>query len=269
VRRTHVVFRSHNNILGGKSCAGGSTGDGEGHGTASASNAVGRIGVAHEAKIVPVKVFPHGRLSTSLSRLICGLNWVKRYNDTHPTEADDIDVVSMSISGPGSPGLRRAVARLVADGVVITAAVGNHGGAPRYPAAYPGVIAVTALAGGTTMASFSAHGGDLTAPGVNIRSAENDSDRAFSSRTGTSRSTPMVAGAAAIILSENAALNVQGSLRTSGKCPNGSINGDSGFCPGRWRGDADRRAEPLINAYCAGILADPAPGAVDVPRCGF
>ena len=270
VKRSHVVFESHDNIQGGKTCVGGTTADGEGHGTASASNAVGRIGVAHEAKLVPVKIFPHGSLSTSLQRVICGLNWVRKYNEAHPGEVDDIDVVNMSISGPGSFGLKQAVKRLLEMGVVITAAAGNHGGALRYPARYKNVIAVSALATGKAMASFSGYGADLTAPGVNIRSAENDSKTAFSNRTGTSRSAPQVAGGAAIVLSEDPTATiaeVQSALRTSGRCPNGEIHGSGGFCPGRWRGEKDSNADPLVNAYCAGILADPlatAPGA-----CGF
>jgi subtilisin family serine protease len=264
VKRSHVVFQSHDNIEGGKSCVGGVPNDGEGHGTASASNAVGRIGIAHEAKLVPVKIFPHGSLSTTLRRVICGLNWVRKHNEANPGH---IDIVNMSISGPGSTSLKRAVRRLLDQGVVITAAGGNHGGAPRFPAAYKGVIAVSALTTSKAIASFSAYNGDLTAQGVNVFSAENDSKTAYSSRTGTSRSAPQVAGAAAIVLAENPTADVQAVLQFSGKCPNGEIHGSPGFCSGRWRGDRDRNAEPFINAYCAGVRADPI--ATDIPNCGF
>ena len=63
----HNVFQATANVVGGKCCVGGGTADGEGHGTASASNAVGRLGVAHDATIVPVKVFSGASLSTPIS----------------------------------------------------------------------------------------------------------------------------------------------------------------------------------------------------------
>jgi subtilisin family serine protease len=253
VDKSHNVFEAHDNIKGGKSCVGGGTADLEGHGTASASNAVGKIGIAHEATVTPVKVFPGASLNTTLAALICGLNWVRRHN-VGLLETEDIDIVNMSVAGPGSSGLKKAVNKVLDSGVVITAAAGNNGGATQSPANYAGVIAVSALGGGDRMASFSARGGDMTAPGVGIFSAENGGG--YSRRSGTSRSSPMVAGAAAIVLGENAAADVRSVLRKSGKCPNGDINGASGgFCPGRWRGD-DSNAEPLVNAYCAGDWAD-------------
>jgi aqualysin 1 len=264
VRRSHKVFRAHNNVKRGHSCVGGGTFDGGGgHGTASASQAVGKIGVAHEAALIPVKVFPNGSLQTSLELLICGLNWVRKHNRNNPGH---IDVVNISIAGPGSDALQKAVTKVQNAGIVIAAAAGNHGGAALFPARYRGVLAVTALETGKAMASFSASGGDLTALGVNILSAEDERDGAFSHRSGTSRSSPQVAGAAAVVLGEDPNANVRAVLRTSGRCPNGNVNGDAGFCPGRWAGD-DARAEPLINAYCAGVLANPvdtAPGT-----CGF
>ncbi len=255
----HEVFQAHSNVLPGHGSCGGSSGtnDLNGHGTATAGNAAGRIGVAHEANIIPVKVFPGASLSTTWSRVVCGLEWVK-------ANSSQVDIVNISIAGAGNGALRKAIASVLAEGIVVVAAAGNSGGATQAPARYRGVIAATALAGGNAMARFSSSGGDLTAPGVGIHSA--DRNGGFSSRSGTSRSSPMVAGAAAIVLAEDPAANVLDVLRTSGTCPDDQVNGSSGFCAGRWRSD-DSNAEPLINAYCAGVFADPV--AVDLAGCGF
>lgn len=254
----HPVFREHDNILPGhgRCGGGGSSEDRSGHGTATASNAVGTIGVAHEAKVVPVKVFPRRSLATTWSRVLCGLNYVREHHA-------EIDVVNMSIAGRGSRAVRKAIRQLISSGVVVVAAAGNNGGRTLAPARYPGVISVSALAGGDRIARFSAKG-QITAPGVNIYSA--DKRGRFSRRSGTSRSSPQVAGAAAIILALDPAASVFDVLRTSGRCPGGGTNGSAGACAGRWTGD-DATAEPAVDAYCAAVLVDPA--GTDPTACGF
>ena len=254
----HEVFREHSNVLPGYGRCGGSNSsrDKNGHGTATGSNAVGTIGVAHEAKIIPVKVFPRGSLATTWSRVACGLNYVRQH-------ASEIDIVNMSIAGPGSGVLRKAVRNVVNAGIVVIAAAGNAGGRTLAPASYDGVIAVSALASGDRIAPFSSTG-EITAPGVGIRSA--DRNGGYSDRDGTSRSAPQASGVAAIILAIDPAANVFDILQRSGTCPSGDVNGTSGACPGQWAGD-DATAEPAINAYCAGVLADPV--ATDPAACGF
>lgn len=254
----HQVFQAHSNVLPGHGRCGGSKSsrDKNGHGTASASNTAGEIGVAHEAKIVPVKVFPGRSLATTWVRVACGLNYVRQH-------ASEIDVVNMSIAGPGAGILKKAVRDVVSAGIVVVAAAGNNGGATQAPARYSGVIAVSALASGDRMAPFSATG-DIAAPGVGIRSA--DARGGFGDRDGTSRAAPQVAGGAAIILSIDPNADVFDILQRSGTCPNGTVNGASGACPGQWKGD-DATAEPALNAYCAGVLADAA--ATDLATCGF
>jgi subtilisin family serine protease len=252
----HEVFDSHDNVLDRHSSCGGGADDRNGHGTATASNAAGRIGVAHEAKVISIKVFPGARDTTRWSCVVNGLQYVKQH-------ASEIDIVNMSLAGTGTRALSRAVQDVLDEGIVVVAAAGNNGGRTLAPARYDGVIAASALAGGDKMARWSASG-DLTAPGAHIRSA--DKNGAFSTRSGTSRSSPQVAGAAAIVLAENPGADVLNVLRRSGTCPNGDVNGSPSFCAGRWTGD-DANAEPLINAYCAGIAADPV--GVDLAQCGF
>lgn len=258
VNANHEVFREHSNVLPGDGRCGGASNanDLNDHGTRSASNAAGRIGVAHEAKILPVKVFPGSGLSTTWSRVVCGLNFVL-------DNAASVDVVNMSIAGPGSGALRRAVRQVLEAGITVVAAAGNNGGRTQAPARYPGVIAASALANGDRIARFSSSG-EIAAPGVRIHSARRNGG--YGSASGTSRSSPQVAGAAAVVLALDPSANVLDVLQRSGRCPDGSTNGTAGPCSGRWRGD-DATAEPQLDVYCAGVLADPV--RVDVAACGF
>jgi minor extracellular protease Epr len=61
--------------------------------------------------------------------------------------ADGVKLINISIEGPDNPVLAYVIRRAVAQGALIVAAAGNSGPAapPAYPAAYPGVIAVTAV----------------------------------------------------------------------------------------------------------------------------
>ncbi len=259
VDRHHPFFQAHSNVISGGDgrCVRARNGtDQNGHGTATASNAAGRVGSAHEAAIYSVRVFPGTGTSTTWGKVICGLNRVKKYNVAHPAEADDIDVVNMSIAGPGTAALRDAVEALIATGVVVVAAAGNNnGGTVQAPARYPGVISVSALNhSGTQFASFSARNALMAAPGSKIYGAD-DGGR-ISRRTGTSRSSPQVAGAVAVLLAIDPAMTspaILSELQMSGRCPGGAQQG-AGTC-GNWPngGGSD---EPLLDTYCAAAGID-------------
>jgi subtilisin family serine protease len=272
---SHPYFQEDGgNVLGhgyGRCVGARNARDLNGHGTRTASNAAGLAGTAKDANILAVKVFPGSSDSTTWSRVICGLNFVRKFNahirNLYPTDpvrqkAFDIDVVNMSIAGPGSAALRTAVEGVIASGVVVVAAAGNdYGGAVQAPARYPGVISVSALNRyGTAYASFSARHADVTAPGyVFSANLAGGGDTKF---FGTSRAAPQIAGAAAVILAVDVAADVQKILRESGRCPDGTERG-AGPC-GAWTGGGGSN-EPLVDVYCAGIDADPA--ATDSSVC--
>ena len=76
---------------------------------------------------------------------------------------------------------REAVARVVAEGILIVAASGNESTtaavAPvSFPAAYPGVLAIGAVPSNLQLASFSNQGTELgaVAPGVDILSSSSE-----------------------------------------------------------------------------------------------
>jgi hypothetical protein len=89
-------------------------------------------------------------------------------------------VINVSLVGPPNTLLAAGVATLVGKGYVVVAAVGNDGPAapPLYPAAYPGVVAVTAVdarrqvlpeAGRGPYVGFAAPGADMAAAGLDGR----------------------------------------------------------------------------------------------------
>lgn len=112
-------------------------------------------------------------------------------------------VVNMSFAGPEDPLLGRSVGGAVKRGIIAIAAAGNGGSAagPLYPAAYPGVVAVTAI-DKDNLVYTQANQGDyvaLAAPGVDILVPVPDSGYQISS--GTSIAAAHVSGLAALVLS--------------------------------------------------------------------
>lgn len=126
-----------------------------------------------------------GNASTDTVRLLGALAWL---------EESKVNIVNMSFSGPQDPAIARAIARMSKKGIVFVAAAGNMGpnAPPSYPAAYPQVIAVTAInrKGNTyTKANRGTHI-DLAAPGVDVVTALPKAQQGY--RTGTSFAAPFV-----------------------------------------------------------------------------
>ncbi|RZU13870.1 type VII secretion-associated serine protease mycosin [Kribbella rubisoli] len=180
--------------------------DGDGHGTATTgiiaagtSNSLGIAGVAWNAKVRPVKVLDDTG-SGDDTNVINGINWAVK---------NGVRVINMSLGGEGDdPILHTAIQNAVAKGVVLVAAAGNTGDSSlHYPAAYPEVLSVGATNAAGVLTSFSTYGDsvDLAAPGYDITST---SPRAgtpagyepyFLGLAGTSFSSPIVAGVAALV----------------------------------------------------------------------
>ncbi len=178
--------------------------DGYGHGTHVSGtalaplNGVGVVGVAPEARLVPVKIFDDAG-NSSESLVLCGFNHVMTLN-TDGNPANDVDVMSMSFGEDRSWGdcvtdpLHTAVCNAYAAGIIMVAGAGNSAvnAGSFVPAAFPEVVSVSALAdfdatrGGLagcglvpdlgwfdcddTFAFFSNYGAsvDVIAPGVSI-----------------------------------------------------------------------------------------------------
>lgn len=114
-------------------------------------------------------------------------------------------VISMSLGSPAEYGpdplITDAIDVALNAAVFVVAAAGNDGGRVGYPAAWPGVIAVSATGAMDELASFSSRGPeiDYAAPGVGVLSLKMGGG--VVSYSGTSMATPHVSGVIALALS--------------------------------------------------------------------
>ena len=176
------------------------TTDCNGHGSHVSGTAVGtRYGVAKQATVHPVRIFGCDG-SGPVSDVIAGVDWVAE-NHIEPA------VANMSLGGGNSRAMDDAVRAGVAQGVTFVVAAGNAnadacGGSPNR---VDEAITVGATDNQDRRSSFSNWGQcvDIMAPGTAITSAWFDGDNATATINGTSMASPHVAGAAALLLSED------------------------------------------------------------------
>lgn len=178
-----------------------------GHGThvagiaaAASDNGIGVAGTGLAASLLAVKA---GDTAFVDSDIAAGIQWATDHG---------ADVINLSLGGGSSSAvLDQAVQYAQSHGVLVVAAAGNDGATtPSYPAALPGVVAVGATDAAGGRASFSNHGDwvTLAAPGVNLYSTvptagsemEPAPSDGYQHLSGTSMATPVVAGAAALLL---------------------------------------------------------------------
>ncbi|MFX1528210.1 MAG: S8 family peptidase [Promethearchaeota archaeon] len=116
------------------------------------------------------------------------------------------DIISCSWGGSHSQTLEEGINYAINQGVMVIAAAGNtNSNASHYPAAYPGVVAVSATDRDDHKAGFSNYGDwiDVSAPGVDIFSTVPYEIKGsyYYSASGTSMATPHVSGFAALLIS--------------------------------------------------------------------
>lgn len=198
--------------LAGTRCRGGwnfvddsrEAADDQGHGTHVAgtiaqttNNGMGAAGLAFCATLMPVKVLNKHGFGT-VANVAEGIRFA----------ADGgAQVINLSLGGPiKSRILEDAIEHALRAGVVVVAAAGNSGRSVGWPAAYPGVIAVSATDDSDTIARFSSRGPQLSiaAPGVAVTqqtvcNGGRDRCEIFGTFNGTSMASPHVAGVAAMV----------------------------------------------------------------------
>lgn len=135
---------------------------------AAGDNAQGVTGVAWGARIMPVRVLGVGGGTVlDISQGIRFAAGLANSSGTLPTRAADI--INMSLgAGADSRTLLDAVTAARSAGVILIAAAGNEASnQPSYPAAYPGVVSVSAVDMARNRAPYSNYGAtiDVAAPG--------------------------------------------------------------------------------------------------------
>jgi subtilisin family serine protease len=169
------------------------------HGTAVLSLLAGRPdsgtpGLVPEAHFHAASIFfagDDGEAVTDTVSLVKALDWMK---------ASRVRLVNMSFAGPQDELVELRIKAMRQQGFVFIAAAGNDGPAapPVFPAAYDGVVAVTAVDRNQRVL-LSANRGDyvdLAAPGVRIWTAMPGSREGY--RSGTSFAAPFATAVLAL-----------------------------------------------------------------------
>lgn len=157
---------------------------GAGHGTAVAS----LMAVQGADTIYSANIFrgPAARPFTSIDILAEALEW---------QIAQGASVINLSIAGPANALLEKMVAIAAARGRIVVASAGNGGpaAAPAFPAAFPGVVAVTAVDPAMRVYRYANRGRYIAvaAQGVGVQAAR--AEGGFARFTGTSFASPLVA----------------------------------------------------------------------------
>lgn len=172
--------------------------DDNGHGShvsstiAASNNGVGMVGVAPDAKIMPVKAL-NGSGQGSLQDIVKGIIWAVD---------NKADIITMSLGSPQTnSSLEQALDYAAKNDVIVFCAAGNSGPDTdiMYPAKSENTVAIGAIDKYLSRTVFSCSGDtlDFLAPGQEILGCVPGNRYAIMS--GTSMSNPFAAGCAALL----------------------------------------------------------------------
>ncbi|MFE6174394.1 S8 family serine peptidase [Streptomyces sp. NPDC056464] len=180
--------------------------DDDGHGTAMASliaghghgpgNSAGVMGLAPKVKILPVRAYvTEDKIDTQ--------SWVAGVRYAVDQGASVINLsLGDSRAYPGSKAAK-AIAYAQERDVVVVSATGNDGGSVTYPAALPGVVAVSGVDKGLNFWSKSNTGNvTVAAPGVETAQADPTTNSGYAVADGTSGSAAYVSAIVALLRSK-------------------------------------------------------------------
>jgi thermitase len=218
--------------------------DREGHGThvagtiaAIGNNQRGIVGLAYEAKILPIRVLNEKGHVIATSHVSQAIEYAGKW--------EEVNIINLSLTVfADSPTIEDACNFAKTRGKVIIAAAGNDGINQKiYPAAYSSVLAVAATDSNDNLGSFSNYGSwvDVAAPGVEILSTfsydassqcesspcnykvigtYSGSQYGYALSSGTSMAAPHVSGLAALLSSyaqEFTVADIEGIIKYSSK----------------------------------------------------
>ncbi|HMF58647.1 MAG TPA: S8 family serine peptidase [Pyrinomonadaceae bacterium] len=190
--------------------------DDRGHGThvagiigAAGNNGVGVVGVNWQVRLMALKFLAQNGSGTSAGAIEC-FDYVVMMK----ARGVNVRVTNNSYGATDDAAMREAMDAAGNAGVLNVCAAGNNAmntdNTPFFPASFdsPYIISVAASDQNDNPASFTNYGAttvDLAAPGVNILSTVHDGPK-YITLSGTSMSSPHVAGAAALLLAHDASL---------------------------------------------------------------
>ncbi|MFF3156024.1 S8 family serine peptidase [Streptomyces sp. NPDC057910] len=205
-----------------KTASYGATKDYDGHGTtmaeliAGTGRGNGLKGLAPDSKIIPVRI-AYGSLKDKAEKKLTqsAAAGIRAAADS------GAEIINLSFGGAGStPEEADAVKYALARGKLLFAATGNEGATNDFyrdfPAAFPGVVGVSAADESGTVTHFSQSGDyiDLASPGLNVPSWCDNSFKGYCDGRGTSQASAIASASAALIWSAHPTWTADQVLRT-------------------------------------------------------
>lgn len=240
---------------------------------AAANNGIGVAGVAHGARVQPVRVL--GRCGGYTSDIADGIVWASGGTVAGvPANATPAKVINLSLGGNGvcDTTTQNAINAARSRGAVVVVAAGNENAdvAQKTPASCAGVITVAAVGKTGGKASYSNFGSKvaLSAPGgdgsfgilstLNSGTTTPGSDN-YAQYMGTSMATPHVSGVVALMLSVNSTLSpdtVASTLKSTARAFPAACSG----C-----GAGIVNASAAVNAAAGTTSSSPTPAPAPAP----
>lgn len=262
-------------VSAGRNLLEGGSGDGTtdevGHGTKVAGiiaarprKGTGFVGIAPEATIIPIRQNDekNSGKDTTMATAI----------DHAIAKGAKVINISQDTTKPlsGDSALGRAVARALAEDIVVVASAGNDGMDGKrkqtYPAAFPGVLAVASSDRNNERAPFSQAGDfvGVAAPGVDIVSTVPGDGQCTDN--GTSFSAPYVAGVAALLVAKYPTWSPAEIVARIEQTAERSIRGHDDFVGWGVVDPVRALAGDKDDAPLAAPRPDPAPAKAPAPR---
>jgi minor extracellular protease Epr len=130
--------------------------------------------------------------SATLAHILSALNWLV---------SQQVNVINMSLTGPDNPVLAATVAQLARQNIMLIGAAGNGGPAakPLYPAAYPQVLAVTAVDQQAQLYRWANQGPYIDFAALGVRVTTLTAAGGTLAQSGTSIAAPQITAAVACL----------------------------------------------------------------------